>query len=99
MITKFFWLLFLLCSFWFHAFKSTKCSHILENVNNYYKFMKAIHVLCQAVRDMLKCMMVNITYVFVTLDIFQNGPLLMVPVISSLIVGLELLDSCGSSPA
>lgn len=39
------------------------------------------------------------TYVFVTMDVLQNGPLLVIPVISSLSVGLELLHSSGGGPA
>lgn len=39
------------------------------------------------------------TYVFVTLDVLQNRPLFMIPVISSLSVGLELLHSSGGGPA
>lgn len=39
------------------------------------------------------------TYVLVALDVLQDGPLLVIPVISSLSVCLELLDSSGGGPA
>lgn len=40
-----------------------------------------------------------VTYVFVSLDVFEHGPLLVIPVVSSLSVGLELLDGGGGGPA
>lgn len=40
-----------------------------------------------------------LTDVFMPLDVFQHGPLLVIPVISSLSVGLKLLDSGGGGSA
>lgn len=40
-----------------------------------------------------------VTDVFVSLDAFQHRPLLVIPVISSLSVGLELLDGGGGGSA
>lgn len=40
----------------------------------------------------------NVTDILMSLDVFQHGPLLVIPIISSLSVGLKLLDSgVGSS--
>lgn len=40
-----------------------------------------------------------VTDVFMSLDVFQHGPLLAIPVVSSLSVGLKLLDSGGGGSA